>query len=245
MLYLVATPIGNLKDVTLRALEILKSVDVIACEDTRWSGQLLKHYAPHLNLPPARRGEERRGVEKKPRLISFHDHSGPGRVREIISLLKEGKHVALVSDGGTPLISDPGFPLVREAIREGIRVEAVPGPTAVVTALAASGLASERFTFWGFLPAKSSRRKRELEAAASLRHTLVFFESPHRLMKSIEEMREILGDREAAICRELTKKFEEIVRGSLQELVEKTKAKRPLGEIVIVVAGKGRKKVFS
>lgn len=226
MLYLVATPLGNLKDITLRALDLLKAADAIACEDTRRTGQLLKHY----------------GIESC--LLSFHEHSGPGRVREIISLLKEGKKVALVSDGGTPLISDPGFPLVREAIREGIPVEAIPGPTAVVTALAASGLPTERFTFWGFLPAKSVRRRKELEEASSLEHTLVFFESPHRVLAVLREMLEIFGDREAVLSRELTKKFEEISRGRLSTLVEQFSKKKPLGEIVLIISGKGRKSIF-
>jgi len=232
MLYLVSTPIGNLKDLTFRALEVLKSADVIACEDTRRSGQLLKHY--NLSTPGG----------GSPKLLSFHDHSGPGRVREIISLLKEGKCVALVSDGGTPLISDPGFPLVREAIREGISVESVPGPSAVTAALVASGLPTERFTFFGFLPAKSAKRKKELRAAGELEHTLVFFESPYRVGAVLTEMLEVMGDREAALCRELTKKFEETVRGNLSELAEKFKGKKVLGEIVLVLAGKGRKKVF-
>lgn len=226
MLFLVATPIGNLKDITLRALEVLKSADVVAAEDTRRTGELLKHYGSSA------------------RLLSFHDHSGPGRVREILSLLKEGKQVALVTDGGTPLISDPGFPLVREAIREGIRIEALPGPTALVPALAASGLPTERFTFWGFLPAKPGARRKELERAAELEHTLLFYESPHRLPAVLKEMAEILGDREAAVARELTKKFEEFVRGTLAGLAEQFKDKKVLGEIVIVVSGKGRKRVW-
>ena len=232
MLYLVSTPIGNLKDLTLRALEVLKSADVIACEDTRRTGQLLRHY----NLAAPGGGNLK--------LLSFHDHSGPRRVEEILSLLKEGKQVALVSDGGTPLISDPGFPLVREAIREKIRVEAVPGPSAVTAALVASGLPTERFTFFGFLPAKSARRKKELREAGELGHTLIFFESPYRVGAVLGEMLEVLGDREAALCRELTKKFEEIVRGTLGELTERYQGKKVLGEIVLVVAGKGRKKVF-
>jgi 16S rRNA (cytidine1402-2'-O)-methyltransferase len=226
MLYLIATPIGHLKDITLRALEILKSADFVAAEDTRHTGQLLKHY------------------EIKTALISFHDHSGPGRLKEIITSLKEGKNVALVSDSGTPLISDPGFPLVREAVREGIRVEAVPGPSAVITALAAGGLPTERFTFWGFLPHKPGPRKKELAEAALLEHTLVFFESPFRTAAVLKEMAEILGEREAVVGRELTKKFEEFVRGTLLELAEKFGKGKILGEIVILVAGKGRKKVF-
>ena len=226
VLYLVATPIGNLKDITLRALEILKSADRVAAEDTRRTGQLLKHY--EISTP----------------LVSFHDHSGPGRLREIISLLKEGRDVALVTDGGTPLVSDPGFPLVREAVREGIRVEAVPGPSAAIAALISSGLAIEPFTFFGFLPAKPGARRKELEKAAVLDHTLVFFESPYRTGTALAEMSEIFGPREAAVCRELTKKFEEISRGTLGELAEKFKGKKVLGEIVIVVAGKGRKKLW-
>jgi 16S rRNA (cytidine1402-2'-O)-methyltransferase len=228
MLSLVATPIGNLKDITLRALEVLKTADVVACEDTRRTGQLLKHY----EISP-------------PRFLSFHEHSGPGRVREVIELLKEGKKVALVSDAGSPLISDPGFPLLREAIREGIPLEAIPGPTAVIAALAVSGLPTERFTFWGFLPAKSGQRRRELETALNLEHTVVFFETPHRIAKVLQEMSEIFGEREAALCRELTKKFEEVARGTLTELAEMFGKRKPLGEMVIVMAGKGRKKVFS
>ena len=226
MLYLVATPIGNLKDITLRALEILKSADLIACEDTRRTGRLLKHYE----------------IEK--RMVSFHEHSGPGRVREIVSLLKEGKTVALVSDGGTPLISDPGFPLVREAVREKIPVEAAPGPSAVVAAVAVSGLPAEPFTFFGFLSAKSARRKKELQELAGLEHTLVFFESPYRLLAALGDLLEILGDLEAAVCRELTKKFEETVRGRLTEIQKHFAKGKILGEIVIVAAGKDRKPVF-
>lgn len=221
MLYLVSTPIGNLKDITLRAIEVLGSADVIACEDTRRTGMLLKHH----------------GISS--RLLSFHDHSGPGRLRQILSLLKEGKNVALVSDSGSPLISDPGFPLVREAVREGIRVEAVPGPSSLIAGLIASGLPTDRFTFWGFLPAKAGRRKRELEKAAKLEHTIVFFESPHRIAAVLGEMAGIFGDREAALCRELTKKFEEIIRGSLSELHARFSQEKPLGEIVLVVSGAG------
>ena len=232
-LYLVSTPIGNLNDLTFRALAILKSVDLIACEDTRRTGRLLEHY--EISAP--RGGNVRQ-------LLSFHDHSGPGRLREILSLLKEGKNAALVTDSGTPLISDPGFPLVREAIREGIGLEAIPGPTALVTALLTSGLPAERFTFWGFLPAKSGARKRELAEARELEHTVLFFESPHRVQKALHEMLEIFGDREAALCRELTKKFEEILRGTLSALTQKAAARKLLGEIVLVVAGKGRKRVF-
>lgn len=243
MLYLVATPIGNLKDITLRALEILKTADIIACEDTRRTGQLLKHY--EISAPRSGNVTAEDAPGGRPQhLLSFHEHSGQGRIREIISLLKEGKMVALVSDCGTPLISDPGFPLVREAIREGIRVEAVPGPSALVSGLVASGLPTERFAFWGFLPAKSARRKKELKEAGKLEHTLVFFESPYRITAVLGEMVEIFGDREAAVCRELTKKFEEVIRGNLAELAARFRQSKALGEFVLVVAGRGRKRVF-
>lgn len=228
MLYLIATPIGNLEDITLRALEVLKSADVILAEDTRRTGLLLKHY----------------GVNQGP-LRSFHDHSGPGRTQEIVSLLKEGKQVALVTDGGTPLISDPGFPLVREAVREGIRVEAIPGASAVTTALVVSGLPAERFTFFGFLPAKAAARKKELQKISEREETLIFFESPYRLLVLLKELLEIFGDREAAVCRELTKKFEEVNRGTLKSLNEAWSKRKPLGEFVVVVSGKGRKKVLT
>ena len=226
MLFLVATPIGNLKDITLRALEVLKSADVIASEDTRRTGQLLKHY-----------GIERRGGVTPP-LLSFHDHSGPGRLQELVSLLKEGKHVALVTDSGTPLISDPGFPLVREAVREGIRIEALPGPTALVTALVASGLPTERFAFWGFLPARSGAPRKELEKAAGLEHTLVFFESPYRLLKTMELMEPIFPDRRVVVARELTKKHEEILRGFPGELKKEIHNRKVLGEVTVVVEGR-------
>jgi 16S rRNA (cytidine1402-2'-O)-methyltransferase len=165
-------------------------------------------------------------------------------VREIVSLLKEGKSVALVSDSGTPLISDPGFPLVREAVKEGIRVEAIPGPSAVITALAAAGLPTEKFTFFGFLPQKPGPRKKELAEAALLEHTVIFFESPFRTAAVLKEMAEILGEREAVVGRELTKKFEEFSRGTLPELAEQFAKGKVRGEIVILVAGKGRKRVF-
>ncbi len=227
MLSIVATPIGNLKDLSLRAIEVLKAADVIVCEDTRHTGKLLEHF----EIRP-------------PKLLSFHEHSGPGRVREIVTLLQEGKRVALVSDAGSPLISDPGFPLLREVIREKLPVEVIPGPSAVTAALSVSGLPTERFTFWGFLPAKSGQRRRELEAATNLEHTVVFFETPHRIAKVLQEMAEICGEREAALCRELTKKFEEVSRGTLKELAEMFGKRKPLGEMVIVVAGKGRKRIF-
>ena len=226
MLYLIPTPIGHLRDITLRALDVLKQVDLIACEDTRRTQKLLTHY------------------EIKKPLVSFHEYSGESRVHEIIQEIKEGKSVALVSDSGTPLISDPGFPVVREAIRNGIRIEALPGACAAVTALAASGLSAVSYSFFGFLPAKSAARKRKLVCVADREETLIFYESPFRLLQALNDIKEILGDREAVLARELTKKFEEISRGYLSELIEKFSKKKILGEIVILVAGKNQKEVL-
>ncbi|MCB9799267.1 MAG: 16S rRNA (cytidine(1402)-2'-O)-methyltransferase [Candidatus Omnitrophica bacterium] len=227
MLYLVPTPIGNLRDITLRALDVLKEADLIACEDTRQTQKLLNHY------------------EIKKPLISFHEHSGPGRVDEIIRELETGKKVALVSDGGMPLISDPGYPLVRKAIYQGIRIEALPGPTAGVTALAASGLPAHQYSFFGFLPIKAAAKTKTLDAVKEREDTLLFHESPYRVVKTLEIMLSVFGDREAVVSREISKKFEEISRGHLSELIEKFKKKEPKGEFVILVAGQGQKKVLS
>ena len=210
MLFLIPTPIGNLRDITLRALDILKEADLIVCEDTRRTQKLLAAYAI-----------------KNPTL-SFHEHSGPARLKEITDRLREGKSLAFVTDGGMPLVSDPGFELVREAIREGIGVCALPGPTAFVTALAASGLASERFSFFGFLPPKSAPRKNFFQELRDRKETLIFYESPYRALRTLGEMQAIFGDREAVLARELTKKFEEIARGFLSELIQKFSGKRIL-----------------
>lgn len=226
MLTIVPTPIGNLRDITLRALDTLKEADFIVCEDTRQTQKLLTHY------------------EIKKPLLSFHEHSPKSTVDKIISYIKEGKSIALVSDSGTPLISDPGFPVVREALRQGLQVQALPGASALTTALAAGGLAVNQFTFWGFLPQKSAARKKELQGLAEREDTLVFYESPFRLIKSLEDMKEVLGDREAVVARELTKKFEEYQRGYLSELIQYFSAKKILGEIVILVAGKEQKEVL-
>ncbi len=225
-LYLVPTPIGNLRDITLRALDTLKEVDVIACEDTRQTQKLLNHY------------------EIKKPLVSFHEHSSTGKLEEIKTRLLQGDSVALVSDSGTPLISDPGFPLVREAIRSGIRVEALPGASAVVTALAASGLPTHRYSFLGFLPPKSAARKKRIAEVSEREDTLIFYESPYRVLQMLNDLREVLGDREAVAARELTKKFEEISRGFLSTLIEKNSKGKILGEFVILVAGKNQKRVF-
>lgn len=212
---------------TLRALDTLKEADVIACEDTRQTKKLLAHYA----------------IDKP--LLSFHDHSEAGRIFDLIAVLKEGKKIALVTDSGMPLISDPGFPLLRQALREGIPVEALPGPSAFVTALAASGLPAESFSFLGFLPPKSSARKKALKNLAERHETLIFYESPYRLLKTLQEMKETLGDREAVAARELTKKFEEYVRGKLSHVIAEFSKKKILGEFVILVAGRDRKSVFN
>ena len=225
-LYLVSTPIGNLQDITLRALEVLKQADLIACEDTRHTKRLLDHF------------------EIKTRLESFHDHSASSKVKRLVDLIEQGSRVAYVSDAGTPVVADPGFPLVREAIRRGLRVEALPGAFAAVTALAASGLHAESFSFFGFLPPKPGARKNRLKELASREETLIFYESPYRLKDSLAAMSEVLGEREAVVARELTKKFEEFLRGRLSDLAEKFNQNLPRGEFVILVAGCGRKLLF-
>ena len=227
MLFIVPTPIGNLRDITLRALDTLKSTDMILCEDTRHTQKLLSVY------------------EIKKPLMSFHEHSAPGKVKEIIRILEEGKNLALVSDGGMPLISDPGFQIVHQAILQKIPFEVLPGASALTTALAASGLATDSFSFFGFLPQKAAARKKFLLSLTEKEETLIFYESPYRLVQTLEEMAEIFGQREAAVARELTKKFEEIQRGTLADLVVKFSSKKVLGEIVVLVSGKNRKVLFS
>lgn len=221
MLYLVPTPVGNLEDITLRAIRILKEVALIACEDTRTSGILLNHY----------------GIETPK--ISYHDHNERSRTPQLIERMLAGEHIALITDAGSPGISDPGFYLVRACIQHDIRVEALPGATAFVPALTISGLPSDRFVFEGFLPAKKGRHTR-LTSLAEDPRTLVFYESPHRLPRTLKDLREAFGsDRSAAVVRELSKKFEEVVRGSLEELHTEFSARdRIRGEIVLVVSGK-------
>lgn len=226
MLSIVPTPIGNLGDITVRALEALKRADRILCEDTRQTQKLLEHY----------------GIRKP--LMSCHEHSSAEKTDAILALLRKGEFLALVSDGGMPLVSDPGFQIVHAAIAERLPMEVLPGPSSVLTALVASGLATDSFGFFGFLSNKGERRKRELLALADHEETLVFFESPFRVVKTLEAMREILGDREAAVARELTKKFEEVLRGTLSSLVEEMTKKPRKGEMVVLVAGKNRKSIF-
>lgn len=226
MLSIVSTPIGNLGDITLRALEALKAADFIACEDTRETRKLLAHYS----------------IEKP--LLSYHDYSPAIRVHEILALIRQGKRVAVVTDGGMPSISDPGFTLVREAIREKTGFEVLPGASAVTTALVASGLAVDEFSFLGFLPPKSASRKKRLAEFKEREETLIFFESPFRLPAALRDMAEVFGDREAVVARELTKKFEEFLRGNLSDLAQEAAEHPRKGEMVVLVAGQGRKKVF-
>jgi 16S rRNA (cytidine1402-2'-O)-methyltransferase len=218
-LFLVPTPIGNLEDITLRAIRVLKEVDIILAEDTRTSSPMLKHY----------------GIDKK--LFSHHQHNEHKALNEIIRFLKEGQNIALISDAGTPAISDPGYLLVREAIKNEIDIECLPGATAFVPALVNSGLPNDRFVFEGFLPVKKGRQTRLKELANESR-TMIFYESPHRLLKSIDDFIEYFGDnRSISVSRELTKMFEETVRGTLAE-VKTHFSNHPIkGEFVICLAG--------
>jgi len=219
-LYLVPTPIGNLEDITLRAIRILKEADLILAEDTRTSAPLLKHFE----------------IDKK--VYAHHQHNEHKASSEIVRFLKEGQNVALISDAGTPAISDPGFFLVREALKHDIHIECLPGATAFVPALVNSGLPSDRFTFEGFLPVKKGRQTRLRELADEER-TMIFYESPHRLLKTLEEFSQAFGeDRLASVSRELTKVFEETVRGTLPEIKAHFETNVLKGEFVICVAGK-------
>jgi 16S rRNA (cytidine1402-2'-O)-methyltransferase len=219
VLYLVPTPIGNLQDITLRALEVLKSVDLIACEDTRRSGQLLAHF----------------GIQA--RKVSYFEHNEIKRVPEIISVLKEGKSVAVISDGGSPGLSDPAYRVVTAAVEESIRVEALPGPTAAIPALTASGLPTDRFFFEGFLPVKPGKRRNRLEELRDLPHTIVIYESVHRIQKSLADIAAVFGDRPICLGRELSKLHEEYIRGTASDVVARLEKGQLKGEFVIVIAG--------
>ena len=215
-LYLVATPIGNLEDVTLRALRVLKEVRLIAAEDTRTTRKLLSHYDIHT------------------RLTSYHEHNKVQRLPVILSALEEGD-VALVSDAGTPVISDPGLELVRAAVANGVQVTSIPGPSAVTTALATSGMVGDRFLFLGFLPRRKGERQAILRSVSRLPYTLVLFEAPHRIQATLADMRDVLGDRPVAVAREATKLYEEVFRGSLSQAMEHFT--QPRGEFTLVVEG--------
>ena len=219
-LYLLATPIGNLEDISLRTLRLLREADLILCEDTRTSGVLLKHY------------------DIKQPLQSYHKFNEHQLTERVIAQLQAGKTIALISDAGTPGISDPGFLLARAAVAAGLEVEAPPGATALIPALVKSGLPSDRFCFEGFLPQKKGRQTR-LKQLADESRTMVFYESPYRVLKSLEELAQYCGaERQASVSREITKKFEETVNGSLAELIQHFKTHAPKGEFVIVLAGR-------
>jgi len=219
MLYVVATPIGNLGDITLRALEVLKSVDLIAAEDTRNSGILLKHF----------------GI-KKP-LISYHEHNEAMRSAQLTERMAAGEDVALTTDAGTPGLSDPGTRLIRECIKRGLAFTIIPGPSSILTALAGSGFSMEKFYFRGFLPVKSGQRERKLRVAAERDETAIFFESPYRLTKTLAACADIMPERQLCVARELTKKFEEFRRGAPAELLAHYQAHPPKGEIVLIISG--------
>jgi 16S rRNA (cytidine1402-2'-O)-methyltransferase len=219
VLYVVSTPIGNLEDITLRALRVLKEVDLVAAEDTRHTGLLLEHY----------------GIKKK--LESYHDFNKEHKAPVLIQELKSGRSVAVTSDAGTPGISDPCYLLVKLAIQENIKVVPIPGASALLSALVVSGLPTDRFTFEGFLPAKSGKRRKRLEELCEEKRTLVFYESPHRLLKTLEDISEILGERKMVVARELTKKFEEIKRGTPKEIKEYFQKSKVKGELVLVIEG--------
>jgi len=222
LLYVVSTPIGNLEDITLRALRVLKEVDMVASEDTRHTGLLLKHY----------------GIKK--RLESYHDFNKERKAPALIEELKSGRSVAVTSDAGTPGISDPCYLLVKLAIQENIRVIPIPGASALLSALVVSGLPTDRFTFEGFLPVKSGRRRKRLEELHEEKRTLIFYESPHRLLKTLQDISEILGERKMIVARELTKKFEEIKRGTPAEIKDYFQKSKVRGELVLVIEGAKR-----
>ena len=219
MLYVVATPIGNLGDITFRALDVLREVDLIAAEDTRHSGILLKHH--HIEKP----------------FISFHEHNEAMRTAQLVERLAAGKKIALITDAGTPGISDPGARLIRECIKRGLDFTIIPGPSSILTALVGSGFPAGRFFFGGFLPVKSGQRERELRAVAARDETSIYFESPYRLTKTLGAASDLLKDRPLCVARELTKKFEEFRRGTAAELLAHYQAHPPKGEIVLLISG--------
>ena len=222
-LYIVSTPIGNMEDITLRALRILKEVDLIAAEDTRRTGLLLKHF----------------GIQAP--LTSYFEGNELKKREFILEKLKEGKKVALVSDAGTPGVSDPGFRLIQLAIENQLPIVPVPGSSAVITALSVSGLPTDAFLFKGFLPHKSKKRRDLLGELENVRETLVFYESPHRISETLRDILEILGDREIVLTRELTKVYEEIIRGKVSEILNQVGDRTLKGEITLVISGKTRK----
>jgi len=216
-LFIVATPIGNLEDITIRAINTLKSVDIIACEDTRHTSILTQRYDIH-----------------KP-MVSFYSYNQIKRVDQLINELMGGKNIALVSDAGTPGISDPGFTIIRAAINNGITVSSIPGPSAVIAGLVISGKPTDKFVFEGFLSNKSSQRQKRLQELKQETRTIVLYESPHRILKLLEDINTIMEDREVVCIRELTKKFEEVKRGKASEIKDHFSAKRPQGEFLVIL----------
>lgn len=218
-LFVVSTPIGNLEDITLRAKKVLAEVDLVACEDTRKTGMLLAR----LNLP-------------KKELLSYYEENESKRIPEIIQLIKLGKNIALVSNAGTPTISDPGFKLVRECIAEGITIETIPGASSVLAALVASGLPTDKFLFLGYPPKKDSKRKKLLQSykTVPVSCTFIFYESPYRLLETLSDLMSVFGDIQIVLCRELTKVFEEIKRGKISDLLPYYKATKPQGEFTLL-----------
>jgi 16S rRNA (cytidine1402-2'-O)-methyltransferase len=217
MLYVVATPIGNLGDITVRALEILKDVDLVAAEDTRHSGILLKRY--QIDKP----------------LVSYHEHNEAMRTAQLVERLAVGEKIALITDAGTPGLSDPGARLIRECIKRELEFTIVPGPSSILTALVGSGFSAEKFFFGGFLPIKSGQRERELGTAATRNESSIYFESPYRLTKTLKVCVDVMGDRQLCVARELTKKFEEFRHGNAAELLAHYNAHPPKGEIVLLI----------
>lgn len=219
ILYVVATPIGNLEDISLRALRILKEVDLIAAEDTRHTRNLLTHYDIHTAL------------------TSYHEHNEKTQAAKLVEKLRRGENIALVSDAGTPAISDPGYRLVVEALRSGVSIIPLPGPSAVATVLSASGLPTDRFVFEGFLPAKKQERETRLQSLRAESRTVVFYEAPHRLQESLVDMLHLLGDREIVVAREVSKIHEEYLRGTIGEVIAQLGEREVKGEITVVVRG--------
>lgn len=220
MLFLVATPIGNLKDITLRAIEVLREVDLVLCEDTRHTGKLLNHYK----------------IEKP--LFPFHEHNERQRIPQVVDRLKHGEKIALVSDAGTPTISDPGYKLVLECVRQQIKTEAIPGPSAILTALVVSGMPTDKFLFLGYLPKKQSQRQRLFlnlsKLEQHLKLTYIAFETPHRLLKSLADLYGAVGDIDIVVCRELTKLYEEVRREKLSQSLKHFQQTNPKGEFTLV-----------
>ena len=219
VLYIVATPIGNLEDVTLRALRVLKEVDLIAAEDTRHTQKLLSHY--DIRTP----------------LTSYHEHNERTKARQLVERLLQGQNIALVTDAGVPAISDPGYRIIIEAISAGIQVTPIPGPSALTAVLSVSGLPTDRFVFEGFLPAKKKQRRDRLEALRGETRTLVCFEAPHRLLESLRDIHELLGDREVVVAREVSKVYEEFLRGLASEMIDKLAGREIRGELTLVIKG--------